>query len=209
MAGTSAEAAADQLTAQFEVELPLARRDVEQFVFRLQDLGVIPRGDEGEPSGGARERRVREPGRRAGVAPLTVAVSGLSATDNPAPGVAVIRAIRAAAGRDCRVIGLAYDALDPGAYLADLADAVFLMPFPSQGAEAVAERLEAIHRRLPIDVLLPCLDSELPALLAQRGGWRRWGSAPCSPRGRRWRGAPRPTSTSCTSWASPCRAARS
>lgn len=53
MAGTSAEAAADQLTAQFEVELPLARRDVEQFVFRLQDLGVIPRGDEGEPSGGS------------------------------------------------------------------------------------------------------------------------------------------------------------
>ena len=46
--------------------------------------------------------------------PMTVAVTGLNATDNPAPGVPVIRAVRAGAGERCRIIGLAYDPLDPG-----------------------------------------------------------------------------------------------
>ena len=45
--------------------------------------------------------------------PLTVAVTGLNATDNPGPGVAVIRALRDA-DPAIRIIGLAYDALDPG-----------------------------------------------------------------------------------------------
>lgn len=96
---------------------------------------------------------------------LTVAVTGLNATDNPAPGVPVIRAIREGAGGDCVVVGLAYDALDPGNYLAGVADHVYLMPYPSQGAGVLLERLRAVHERTPLDVILPTLDSELPAYL--------------------------------------------
>ncbi len=94
--------------------------------------------------------------------PLIIGVTGLNATDNPGPGVAVIRAVREGADRDCRIIGLSYDPLDPGNYLTDIADHIFLMPYPSQGAEALFQRLAYIHQCLPFDVLIPSLDSELP-----------------------------------------------
>ncbi|MCP4662869.1 MAG: ATP-grasp domain-containing protein [bacterium] len=98
--------------------------------------------------------------------PLSVAVTGMSAADNPAPGVSVIRALRHGAddGR-LRIIGLSYDPLDPGNYLPGIADHVFLTPYPSQGTEVVFETLTRIHEHLPIDVLLPTLDAELPAIL--------------------------------------------
>ncbi len=101
--------------------------------------------------------------------PLCVAVTGMSAADNPAPGVPVIRALRhqADAGR-LRIIGLSYDPLDCGNYLPGIADHVYLTPYPSQGTEVVFETLASIHRELPIDVLLPTLDAELPALLKLR-----------------------------------------
>ncbi|HNN97902.1 MAG TPA: hypothetical protein PKI03_36815, partial [Pseudomonadota bacterium] len=57
--------------------------------------------------------------------PLTIAVTGLNATDNPAPGVGVLRALQLARPQD-RLIGLAYDALDPGIYTRDLVSDVFL-----------------------------------------------------------------------------------
>jgi carbamoyl-phosphate synthase large subunit len=100
--------------------------------------------------------------------PLTVAVTGLNATDNPGPGVPVIRAIRAAAP-DTRIIGLAYDALDPGCYMDGIADHTFLLPYPSQGADTLLGRLMEIHEATPIDVLIPTLDSELAAMLRIRG----------------------------------------
>lgn len=98
---------------------------------------------------------------------LSVAVTGMNATDNPAPGVAVIRAIRAACP-ECRAIGLAYGALDPGDYMDGIADHVYLIPYPSQGAEVFLERLEAIHARTPIDVFVPTLDAELATILKIR-----------------------------------------
>ena len=61
----------------------------------------------------------------------TVAVTGLNATDNPAPGVGVIRSLHADDLGDKRVIGLAYDALDPGVYAKDIVTDVFLLPYPS------------------------------------------------------------------------------
>ncbi len=97
--------------------------------------------------------------------PITVAVTGLNASDNPAPGVPVIRAIRQGADRECRIVGLAYDALDPGNYMDGIADDVFLMPYPSEGASVLYERIAYVHAKTPIDVLIPCLDAELPAYL--------------------------------------------
>ncbi|MBM3462116.1 MAG: hypothetical protein FJX76_08460 [Armatimonadetes bacterium] len=90
---------------------------------------------------------------------ITVAVTGLNATDNPAPGTGVIRSLREE--MDCRVVGLAYDALDTAAYDSDLVDEVHLLPYPSAGQGAVLERLLQISERTPIDALIPTLDSEL------------------------------------------------
>ena len=98
--------------------------------------------------------------------PLTVAVTGLNATDNPAPGVGLLRSLRHASARGrYRLVGLAYDALDPGVYAADVLDDVFLIPYPSQGREALLDRLAYIHERVGLDVIVPTLDAELPAFI--------------------------------------------
>ena len=99
--------------------------------------------------------------------PLTIAVTGLNATDNPGPGVAVIRALREhPALSGCRIVGLAYDVLEPGIYSDGLTDALFMLPYPSQGREALMERLEYIHDRLGgLDVIIPTLDAELPSFI--------------------------------------------
>ncbi len=98
---------------------------------------------------------------------MTVAVTGLNATDNPAPGVAVLRSLREAPDFRGRLVGLAYDSLDPGLYCDDLdMAAAFLVPWPSQGLEAMRDRLLRIHARIPLDVIIPTLDAEMPALIA-------------------------------------------
>jgi carbamoyl-phosphate synthase large subunit len=95
----------------------------------------------------------------------TVAVTGLNATDNPGPGVAVIRALRLNPDFQGKIIGLAYDAMEPGIYAADLVDEVYLIPYPSQGIEALRERIRYIHGCSKIDVIIPTLDSELTAFI--------------------------------------------
>lgn len=108
-------------------------------------------------------------------APLTVAVTGLNATDNPGPGVAVIRSLRASPDFRGRIVGLAYDALEPGVYARDLVDDVFLIPYPSQGVTALRERLEYVRERVPFDVVIPTLDAELPAFVDLAPELKAWG----------------------------------
>lgn len=90
-----------------------------------------------------------------------VAVTGLNATDNPAPGVAVIRSLREEPEWSGRIIGLAYDAYDPGIFDSQLVDAVYLLPYPNTGRQELLERLGEIQKKEAIDVLIPNLDSEL------------------------------------------------
>ncbi|MCB5261494.1 MAG: ATP-grasp domain-containing protein [Candidatus Cloacimonetes bacterium] len=90
----------------------------------------------------------------------TIAVTGLKTGDNPQPGVAVIRSIRAA-GFAGRIIGLVYDSMESGIYLEDLVDEVYQMPYPSAGAEAFLARIEYIVSKQKIDVIIPTLDSEV------------------------------------------------
>ena len=98
---------------------------------------------------------------------LTVAVTGLNATDNPGPGVAVCRALRDDPEFEGRIVGLAYDTLDPGIYARDFIDDVFLIPYPSQGLQALETRLRYIHERVGgLDVVIPTLDAELPSFIA-------------------------------------------
>jgi len=91
----------------------------------------------------------------------TVAVTALNATDNPGPGVAVIRALRAENEFRGRIVGLAYDSLEPGIYASDLVDDVFLIPYPSEGSETLEQRIREIHAKVPLDAIIPTLDSEL------------------------------------------------
>lgn len=91
---------------------------------------------------------------------FSLAVSGLAAVDNPAPGVAVIRCLREA-GFDGTIIGLAYDVLEPGILNRDIVDAAYLLPYPKAGKESLLERLVHIHEHNKLNAIIPCLDSEL------------------------------------------------
>lgn len=92
---------------------------------------------------------------------ITVAVSGLNNTDNPGPGIPVIRSLRDSDYFDVRVIGLAYENLEPGSYMHDMVDHTYQVPYPSAGSERLLERLEYINSVEKINVLIPNFDAEL------------------------------------------------
>ncbi len=92
---------------------------------------------------------------------LVIAVTGLNAIDSPGPGVAVIRAIRESNEYELRIIGLSYEALEPGIYLHDLVDKTYQIPYPSAGVENLMHRLTRIHEIEKIDLIIPNFDAEL------------------------------------------------
>lgn len=99
---------------------------------------------------------------------VTIAVTGLNNTDNPGPGVPVIRALRDSAFFDLRIIGLAYENLEPGIYMPGIADKIYMIPYPSDGVEDLLKRIEFINSREKIDVLIPNFDSELYTFMKSR-----------------------------------------
>ena len=93
---------------------------------------------------------------------LVVGVTGINASDNPAPGLGVAKSLKLAGAPGIKVVGLAYDAMEPGIYLDDFIDRAFMIPYPSAGHEALVERLLYIKQQVGLDVLIPNLDSEIP-----------------------------------------------
>jgi carbamoyl-phosphate synthase large subunit len=99
----------------------------------------------------------------------TIAVTGLNAIDSPGPGVAVIRGLREAASFDVRIIGLAYESLEPGIYMHQLTDKTYLIPYPTAGTEALMERLIYIHSVEQLDIIIPNFDAELYSFMKLEG----------------------------------------
>ena len=91
----------------------------------------------------------------------TIAVTGLNAIDSPGPGVAVIRGLREAVSFDVRIIGLAYESLEPGTYMHHLIDKTYLIPYPTSGTDVLMERLTYIHAQEKLDIIIPNFDAEL------------------------------------------------
>lgn len=106
----------------------------------------------------------------------TVAVTGMNATDNPAPGVPVARALWNEPGFKGRIVGLGYDALDPGFYAQGLIASGAILPYPSAGREALLNRLRWVRSELGMDVLIPNLDSELRAMVSLAPDFERLGT---------------------------------
>jgi len=96
---------------------------------------------------------------------ITIAITGLNNTDNPGPGVPVIRGIRDSEYFDPRIIGLAYENLEPGIYMPGVVDKTYQVPYPSEGSEILLQRILEIHKKDPIDVLIPNFDAELYAFM--------------------------------------------
>jgi len=98
----------------------------------------------------------------AGRRPLTIAVTGLNAIDSPGPGMAVIRALREGLSeREVRIIGLSYEALEPGIYMHDWVDKTYQVPYPSGGTETLLMRMAQIHATETLDLIIPNFDAEL------------------------------------------------
>lgn len=92
---------------------------------------------------------------------ITIAITGLNNTDNPGPGVPVIRGIRESEAFDARIIGLAYENLEPGIYIPGIIDKTYQIPYPSAGSDELMQRIFQIHELEHIDVLIPNFDAEL------------------------------------------------
>lgn len=92
---------------------------------------------------------------------INIAVTGLNNTDNPGPGVPVIRGIRESTDLDVRIIGLAYENLEPGIYMPGITDKTYLVPYPSSGTKVFLNRILEIHERERIDLIIPNFDAEL------------------------------------------------
>jgi carbamoyl-phosphate synthase large subunit len=92
---------------------------------------------------------------------LILGATGLNNTDNPGPGIPVIRSIKESGNYDLKVIGLAYETLEPGIYLRDLVDKVYQIPYPSEGSEVLLDRIAYIQEQEQMQVLIPNFDAEL------------------------------------------------
>ena len=92
---------------------------------------------------------------------ITVAVTGINNIDSPGPGIPVIRSLRESNKYDVRIIGLSYEALEPGIYMHNLVDRSYQIPLPTAGAESLLQRLAYIHQKENIEVIIPNFDAEL------------------------------------------------
>ncbi len=92
---------------------------------------------------------------------LVIGVTGLNAIDSPGPGVAVIRAIRDVYQYNVRIIGLSYEALEPGLYMHDLVDKTYQIPYPTAGTDSLWNRLMYIHEEENLQLIIPNFDAEL------------------------------------------------
>lgn len=97
--------------------------------------------------------------------PITIAVSGLNNVDSPGPGIPVIRGLRESKLFQPRIIGLAYENLEPGPYMKDLVDKTYKVPYPSEGIDQVFDRLMYIHEKESLEVVIPNFDSEIFAFI--------------------------------------------
>nr|WP_293836671.1 ATP-grasp domain-containing protein [uncultured Arsenicibacter sp.] len=101
--------------------------------------------------------------------PITIAVTGLNNTDNPGPGIPVIRSLRESGYFEVRIVGLVYENLEPGLYMDDMADVVYTLPYPSMGHEMLLSRLVYIHEREDLTLIIPNFDAELLTFIKLAG----------------------------------------
>lgn len=107
---------------------------------------------------------------------LTIGVTGMNArADNPGPGLAIARCLHESS-LETRIVGLSYEALDPGLYHRNYIDKGYILPYPSHGEDALFSCLADLHAREHFDIIIPCLDAEMlsfarlaPALSSSMG----------------------------------------
>lgn len=93
-----------------------------------------------------------------------IGISGINTTDNPGPGYGVGRSLQES-NRSWDLIGLSYDIHDPGNYMENIYKNSFMMPYPTHGWSGMIHAIQEIKSKVGLDILIPCLDAELPLLI--------------------------------------------
>jgi carbamoyl-phosphate synthase large subunit len=106
---------------------------------------------------------------------INIGVTGLNAIDSPGPGIAVIRGLREAESFDVRIIGFAYESMEPGIYMHDLIDKTYQIPYPSAGTDVLLARLAYIQEQEKLDVIIPNFDAELYSFMKLEDKLRQMG----------------------------------
>jgi carbamoyl-phosphate synthase large subunit len=107
---------------------------------------------------------------------MKIAISGLNNTDNPAPGIPVIKSLT----QGNSIIGFAYDPNEPGNYM-NMCEKVYLMPYPSLGFEELKNRLLYIQEKEGLEAIIPNLDAELPLYIKYQDEIEAMGIKLCLP----------------------------
>lgn len=105
-----------------------------------------------------------------------IAISGLNNTDNPAPGIPVIKSLKG----KYSLIGLSYDPNEPGNFM-NLVDKVYLMPYPSLGFDELKNRLLYLQEKENISAIIPNFDAELPLYIKYQNEINDMGIKLCLP----------------------------
>jgi len=106
---------------------------------------------------------------------LKVGISGINAVDNPGPGIGVAKSLKQDKELNTKIVGLAYDAMEPGIYMDWIVDKAFIMPYPSGGHDAYIQRLLYIKQNYGLDFVMPVLDAELPIYIKYQGELENYG----------------------------------
>ena len=112
---------------------------------------------------------------------LKIGISGINAVDNPGPGIGVAKSIKKDSELNAKIVGLAYDAMEPGIYMDWIIDKAYIMPYPSGEYEAYMERLLYIKSQYGLDFIMPVLDAELPLYIKNQERLEKEGIKPFLP----------------------------
>ena len=96
---------------------------------------------------------------------IKIGISGINAVDNPGPGIGVAKSLKEAKDFKAKILGFAYDAMEPGIYMDWIVDKSFIFPYPSGGHDAFIQRLLYVKHTYGLDFVMPVLDAELPVYI--------------------------------------------
>ena len=92
---------------------------------------------------------------------IVIGVTGINASDGPAPGIGVAKSLKAYNEFDAQIVGLVYDVVDSSLQIDWYLDKIFKLPYPVAGHERLIKQLRAVKERIGLDVVVPTLESEL------------------------------------------------
>jgi hypothetical protein len=95
---------------------------------------------------------------------LIIAVTGLNTASDPSSGYGVIKSLKKVNHEGLKIAGLAYEPYETSLYDKDLADKAFLIPSPAENRKEFIRRISSIKSGYGLDILIPNLAFDIPAV---------------------------------------------